>query len=118
MPNAVAVLFGWVGSSDKNLSKYSAMLHTIGVAETWRTTAPTWDVFLAPAALRALAERALVELAGRHPNTPAFIYYFSNGGGFVHEQLLPLLREDAALPAARRRFGASPAPCGTRRPRG
>lgn len=31
-----------------------------------------------------------------HAGEPVFLYYFSNGGGFVHEQLLPVLAAEAA----------------------
>lgn len=96
-PRCVVLVFGWVGSSPRLLRNYTtAFLATGHVAATYATTAPTVDVFLARHSLRALARSALTLLQTRHPGVPAVLAYYSNGGAFVHVELLALLREDAA----------------------
>jgi len=105
----VVVLFGWVGSSPRLVAKYAAAFLDTGGAcsarRVYATTAPTLDVFVRPARIRALALRALELLEQRHAGEPAVLAYMSNGGAFVHVQLTQLLAEDAARAPAARRFG-------------
>jgi hypothetical protein len=106
----VVVLFGWVGSTPRLVSKYAAALLETGGAcsaqRVYSTTAPTLDIFVRPARVRALALRALELLEQRHAGEPSVLAYMSNGGAFVHAHLSQLLAEDAALSApAARRFG-------------
>ena len=106
-PRCAVVLFGWVGSTPRLLRRYaSAALATGHVSAVYATTARTTDVFMSPAALRALAAQALALLARRHPGAPAVFGYFSNGGALVHRELLAELAADAARPPSQRRYAS------------
>lgn len=94
------VLLGWVGSTDRLTQKYSALAHSLGVAEVRRTTAATLDVFVTRSGLVTLA-RELLE--GLRDGTPACVFLLSNGGAFVWSECLALLAADAA--ATTRRYG-------------
>lgn len=99
------VIFGHVGSTSRHLAKYAAAFLSAGAGSVYTTTARTWDVFMNHANLRALGAQGLDLLAARHANAPAVLVYMSNGGAFVHTQVLKLLAEDAARAAGARRFG-------------
>ena len=99
------VVFGYVGSTSRHLAKYAAAFLSAGAGSVYTTTARTYDVFFRHANLRALGAQGLDLLAARHANAPAVLVYMSNGGAFVHVQVLKLLAEDAARSAGARRFG-------------
>lgn len=110
---AACFLFGWVGANDRNLAKYSQLVQEVAPgAACHRIVCPTFEAFLSPAGRAKLAEQTLQKIVTEHPDQPVLLYYFSNGGCFIHEQLLVLLRQDAALPPAEQRF-ARVRICGT-----
>lgn len=98
----ICVTLGWVGAQDRHLSKYAALMHELGVRDVARATLPTSDAFLFPSARRAMAADVLAMLQGQA--LPAYLYYFSNGGAFMHEPLLELLAEDRRREPAQRRY--------------
>lgn len=102
--DCIVVINGWVGSSDRHLQKYSSLWHSLGVKEVWRHTAETFDVFVSSRNLRRLTENLLLDLAKYSESKPIYLMYFSNGGAFVHEQIIDILREDSKLPVVDRRF--------------
>lgn len=94
--DAVAVIFGWVGSTDKLTGKYAQLAHELGIGTVLRGTAPTFDCFFRPSNLRHVAKDLMDLLAAQYPGKPVYLMYFSNGGAFVHENLLQVLREAEA----------------------
>lgn len=111
----VVILFGFVGSSPRQVAKYaSAFLTASKTADSvenssirmvYSTTAPTSDVFIFHSRMRKLAAKALTLLEEKHPETPAILAYLSNGGAFVHMYVQDLLAKDGAAPESLRRFG-------------
>ena len=91
---STVLIFGWVGCVDKYLAKYASMLHEVGVGSALRTTASTGDLFLRPARLRKLAEEALDLIQSTSADKPLYLFYLSNGGAFIHEHILNVLREE------------------------
>jgi hypothetical protein len=98
----VALVFGWVGSTPRLLRRYAELLMALGIRRVYTMTAPTLALFFGPRTMRAIAHTALDLLQRAHGGEPALLFYLSNGGCYVHEQLLPLLREDAEKPAGAR----------------
>jgi hypothetical protein len=96
-------VWGYVGARDKQICKYASVLSSF-VPLVLRDTAPLKDCFFARSKLRVLAERWLLELAKEAPSHPGVVWILSNGGAFVYEKAVLLLREDAALPPAQQRF--------------
>lgn len=87
----VVLLFGWVGCTDKNLSKYSAIYQSKGYT-TIRYTAPKSRVFTHPDSLADIS-RKLLELLfdlGLDEN-PIFFHAFSNGGAFIYRHCLEMM---------------------------
>jgi hypothetical protein len=97
-------IWGYVGAQDRHLQKYAQTLHALHVPLVLRRTAPTLSAFLAPAHLRALAEEWLLTLQREAPGRPGIAWLLSNGGAFVYQHALALLRADAALPPPSQRF--------------
>jgi len=98
------VLFGWINAQDRHLAKYAALYHALGATVVMRTVIPTLPAFAAPWYVARVAAGLLRRLADTYPGVPVVLAYFSNGGAFVHQQLLPLLAADAAAPARDRRY--------------
>jgi len=101
----VAVLFGWLGAKDRGLAKYAQLYHALGCDTVLRGTAPGFETFFKPKALRSYAETTLRTIQEQYPGRPVVLCYFSNGGLFVHEQLMGVWRDDTARAPADRRFG-------------
>lgn len=99
-----ASLFGWVGATDRALSKYADLLGRLGARDSVRTVAPTLDAFARPARIRALAEAWLADVERRAPGRPCVALLASNGGAFVYADAVAALAADAARPAHARRF--------------
>ncbi len=93
------MLFGWVGSNPRLLRKYAELYLALGISTVYTTTLPTWDLFMSHTAVRACAAETLAMLQRNHPNEPTLIFYSSNGGAFVHVQLLSVLAADARVAA-------------------
>ncbi|PIK41799.1 putative transmembrane protein [Apostichopus japonicus] len=87
------ILLGWVGCSDKNLAKYSAIYQSKGYT-TIRYTAPRSKTFTNPNSLRDIAVKLLDLLfdLGLDEN-PVVFHVFSNGGIFVYRYCMELLTD-------------------------
>lgn len=97
----VSYVLGWVNATEKPLQKYANLFHSLGYPTVLRGTAPAFDAFFRHDRMVALAADLLDELADGRPAT---LVYFSNGGAFIHEKMMNLLRADAARPLADRRY--------------
>jgi len=90
--NLTILLFGWVGSNTKLLSKYADVFGKSPlVKRILYTTAPTFDVFLNSKGLVSLARSTLDTLL-LNPNEPVIIMLMSNGGVLVYLELLKLIQ--------------------------
>ena len=90
--NLTILLFGWVGSNTKLLSKYADVFAKSPlVKRILYTTAPTLDVFINNKGLVSLAKSSLDTLL-LNPNEPVIIMLMSNGGVLVYLELLKLLQ--------------------------
>ena len=94
----VAVLFGWAGAVDAHVRKHALAFVSAGCSGgSLRLSAPWVPPLLRERALAPLVASVLDALC-RPPydRAPLFLWYASNGGAFVHEELLALLGEDGA----------------------
>jgi hypothetical protein len=92
--NLSILLFGWVGSNTKLLSKYADVFSKSPlVKRILHTTAPTYDVFINTNGLVSLARSSLDQLLF-HPNEPVIIMLMSNGGVLVYLEMLKLLQKE------------------------
>lgn len=102
----LVVCLGWFGADDRHLAKYCALLARSGYP-ILRGTLPGAAVFSPFAWPRRRFARRLLDAidATVDPSSSQRIvfYVFSNGGGFVLEQLTALLRDDPARAALRAR---------------
>ena len=108
----VAVLFGWAGAADAHVRKHALACVAAGcTGGSLRMTAPWVPPLLAARAHTPLVTAALDALC-RPPyeRAPLFLWYASNGGAFVHEELLLLLEEagaEARWPGLRARLAGT-----------
>ena len=103
-PNWLCSIFGWVGASDRYLLKYVNLFASLGVEDSIRTVAPTFDILARPEAVRLLAEKWLTTLESKYSSRPTVVLLCSNGGAFVYAEAVDLLANDALLPVNQRRF--------------
>jgi pimeloyl-ACP methyl ester carboxylesterase len=92
----LVLLLGWAGATDRALSKYADILGTWGYPSV-RSVQPTHYLFSPidwPRRQWTLAMLRLLRSQGLSPPRPIIIYSFSNGGGFVVEQLHLLAETD------------------------
>jgi len=98
-PKAIIVLIGWWGANSRHLNKYVELYHqdrnhsciTLSGIVDSRTLA-----FKNDRVLRNFAFQGLVEvscLLQKYEELPIMIHLFSNGGGFVWEHMLQILKE-------------------------
>ena len=94
----VAVLFGWAGAADAHVRKHAHACVAAGCSGgSLRMTAPWLPPLLSARANAPLVSAALDALCQPpYDRAPLFLWYASNGGAFVHEELLTLLREEGA----------------------
>ncbi|XP_050302237.1 transmembrane protein 53 isoform X2 [Anthonomus grandis grandis] len=81
----VVILFGWAGSKDKYLSKYSQVYEEKGLI-TLRYTAPVKWLFVKRDHISIIGQK-LVKLLFElnFDNHPIFVHCFSNGGAFLYQ---------------------------------
>lgn len=95
----IVILFGWVGSHPRLLQKYASVFSLLPVVQRiYTTTIKNTDLF-APnfrKRLYRIMDDILQYLQQQHPGAPIIFGYFSNGGAFLHEQLLFLLQNNPA----------------------
>jgi hypothetical protein len=96
-PDAIVMLFGWLGSKLRNVNKYSQLYHArncstiTGVADSYAVLAGQMAVLddFCKAATKEAAK-----LVKKYPDVPIVVHVFSNGGAF------PLLRLEAMMDQA------------------
>lgn len=106
-PSAIVVLLGWWGAKPHHLDKYAGLYGEIlpGVITVAGTADSSAVLTMDTAKLREHAQDALDTISHLldqeqpqnipRPPLPIIIHIFSNGGGFVWQQMLKLLNEDS-----------------------
>lgn len=88
----VQVLLGWAGASDKALFKYAELVAELGLPSV-RSVLPTSALFAPLGGPRRQWALGLLDYLAALPpalgpqSRPLLLYSFSNGGGFVVEEL-------------------------------
>ena len=90
----VVLLLGWAGASDRALSKYADLMSEWGYISV-RSVQPTFLLFSPTHLLRRKYTLALLRYLKRHrlDEHPLILYSFSNGGGFIVEQIRSLAED-------------------------
>lgn len=90
----VVIIYGWVGSTPKLLSKYASMFTLLPVQRIYTTTVRNMDLLHpnAKSRLIRISHSILNYIQITHPNIPIIFGYFSNGGTFIHEQIINIYR--------------------------
>jgi hypothetical protein len=89
------LILGWAGSQDRALRKYSDLLASFGFPSI-RSSQPTRNIFSPIDYPRRLWAESLLNFTLSQPlvsSRPVILYAFSNGGGFVIEQIYKMLHE-------------------------
>lgn len=90
----IAIVIGWMGSTERPLSKYTALLHELG-CPTIATTSSTYQTFFNPRGnqprAKLLMRCALEYMDKTGREVPVVFYALSNGGCFVYAAILQIL---------------------------
>jgi hypothetical protein len=92
----VFLILGWAGSHDRSLRKYAELIASFGFPSV-RSSQPTRNIFSPIERPRRQWAEALLDFTLSQklaPPRPIIFYAFSNGGGFVVEQIYKILREE------------------------
>jgi len=98
-PDAIVVIFGWLGSQLRHLHKYSQLYRdrncstVTGVADSY---AILFGDFKILEDFCREATKATVHLLKKYPDVPVLVHVFSNGGAFPLQRL-ELMMEQARL---------------------
>jgi Eukaryotic protein of unknown function (DUF829) len=91
----VILILGWAGSQDRSLRKYAELIASFGFPSV-RSSQPTRNIFSPIEWPRRQWTEALLDFTlsqNLAPPRPIVLYAFSNGGGFVVEQIYKILHE-------------------------
>jgi hypothetical protein len=91
----VFLICGWAGSQDRSLRKYAELIASFGFPSV-RSSQPTRNIFSPIEYPRRRWAESLLDFTISQnlvPPRPIILYAFSNGGGFVVEQIYKILHE-------------------------
>ena len=91
----VFLICGWAGAQDRSLRKYAELIASYGFPSV-RSVQPTRNIFSPIESPRRQWTEALLDFTLAQklaPSRPIIVYAFSNGGGFVVEQIYKIIHE-------------------------